>query len=123
VPVQQIVVTGGAARSRFWCQMFADCTGRRVVLTDTVEAGARGVAMAAGVGVGIYDDLVAAASEATRAVECFEPDATASAAYVEIHGLYRQVSQAMRQSWRQRAVTLEHVRALQRQGASGKSDP
>ena len=49
-------LTGGGSRSTEWCQLFADVTGLRVQVTDTHEAGARGAAMLAGIGIGQLGD-------------------------------------------------------------------
>ena len=63
-PVDEIRLSGGGAKSAFWSQMIADCTGRRVVVPAGSEFGARGAGLLAAVGIGWYAS-VAEAVQAT----------------------------------------------------------
>lgn len=54
--VGAVRLTGGGSRSTAWSQLLADVTGFRIEITDTHEAGARGAAMLAGIGVGLLSD-------------------------------------------------------------------
>ena len=56
-------LSGGAAKSSLWAQIFADTLGMRLRISDCEETGARGAAMAAAVGVGIFDNYEAAATQ------------------------------------------------------------
>jgi L-xylulokinase len=69
-------VCGGGARSPVWCQLLADAIGRPVEVTDSNQAGARGAAMLAGLGVGIYADLDDAVGRCVRLARVHAPDAT-----------------------------------------------
>ncbi|MFG1926571.1 FGGY-family carbohydrate kinase [Cryptosporangium sp. NPDC048952] len=64
---------GGGARSAEWAQLLADALGLPVEVTDATEAGARGAAMLAGVGVGVYSDLGASVDACVRVVRRHEP--------------------------------------------------
>ena len=60
---------GGGARSAHWSQLLADATELSLEVTDAAEAGARGAAALAGIGLGWYsslDDAVAATVRVTR---------------------------------------------------------
>lgn len=72
-PVQCIRLTGGAARSHTWSQMFADVLGLPVEVTDVSEAGALGAAMAAAVGTGVHSDLARAQAAMVRVLRRHEP--------------------------------------------------
>ncbi|MFF5004944.1 FGGY-family carbohydrate kinase [Streptomyces phaeochromogenes] len=50
-------LTGGAARSEVWSQMFADALRRPVVVSDVQESAARGAALLAATAVGLLDDV------------------------------------------------------------------
>lgn len=50
-------LTGGAARSEVWSQMFADALRRPVVVTDVQESAARGAALLAATAAGLLDDV------------------------------------------------------------------
>lgn len=71
---EPIRATGGAMRSTVWRQLFADGLGRRIEIPDTTEAGARGGAALAGIGVGIYSGLADAVARTVRVVDVREPD-------------------------------------------------
>jgi L-xylulokinase len=49
-------VCGGGARSADWTQLLADVLDLPVEITDAAEAGTRGAALLAGIGIGIYAD-------------------------------------------------------------------
>ncbi|WP_328665902.1 FGGY-family carbohydrate kinase [Streptomyces sp. NBC_00322] len=50
-------LTGGAAHSEVWSQMFADALRRPVVVTDVQESAALGAALLAATAVGLLDDV------------------------------------------------------------------
>jgi len=55
--VDEVMVSGGAAKSRIWRQIKADITGRTVLLPEVTEATGFGVAILAGVGARVYKDI------------------------------------------------------------------
>ncbi len=59
-------LSGGAARSCIWPQMFADVLGVPIRVAECKETGALGAALCAGVGVGVWPDLAMAAQQAVR---------------------------------------------------------
>jgi xylulokinase len=74
--IDEILVVGGGARSRFWTGVRADITGRRYLRTDEVEAASRGAAMLAAVGAGAHEDAWAAQGAiGTPEAEPVEPTA------------------------------------------------
>jgi L-xylulokinase len=60
-------LTGGAARSGVWSQMFADARDMEIEVPDCAETGARGAALLAALGAGVYSDLDEAANTVTIA--------------------------------------------------------
>jgi len=58
--INEIVFAGGASKGELWCQILADVTGSTIKVPKITEATALGAAMAAGVGVGIYESMVKA---------------------------------------------------------------
>ena len=63
IQLQNIIATGGGAKSPIWCQLYADITGLPVRIPAEKEAACLGAAMIAAVADGKYTDF-AAASEA-----------------------------------------------------------
>jgi xylulokinase len=89
LPLQEIRIVGGGARSPLWRQIKADVTGLPVSLTETVETTALGAAILALAGSGLYGSLAEAVALCTRVVETREPDPKARAIYEEYYQLYR----------------------------------
>lgn len=86
---------GGGARSAAWSQLLTDALDTHLEITDASEAGARGAAMLAGVGVGIYPDLDAAVTACVRVVRAHEPDPEAAAQLTAQYDRYQQVVDAL----------------------------
>lgn len=74
VKAQEIVFAGGASKGTLWSQILADVTGCRVKIPKVTEATALGAAMAAGVGCGIYKNLIKAAEELLIWDRMYEPN-------------------------------------------------
>ncbi len=64
IPIRQIRVTGGGAKSRFWRQLQADVYGSEVAMVNSDEGPAFGAGLMAGVGAGTYSSI----SEATEGI-------------------------------------------------------
>jgi xylulokinase len=69
LPIRQIRATGGGARSDFWRRLQADIYNLPIVLTNATEGPAYGVALLAGVGIGLWNTV----EEACR--QCIRPTA------------------------------------------------
>jgi L-xylulokinase len=107
-------LSGGAAQSAIWPQMFADALGVPVEITSSREAGALGAALAAGVGVGVYDSYESAAQQAVTVTRTCQPDSAATIAYQRRYQIYQQAAEALRDTW-------DHLDRLNRQQQSVKS--
>lgn len=76
-----IRLTGGASKSRVWCQMFSDITSIPVEVPKGSELGALGAAIVGSVGVGHYKTISEAVNAMTH-IECrYEPSVRANAVY------------------------------------------
>ncbi|MDD5401229.1 MAG: autoinducer-2 kinase [Sulfurimonas sp.] len=84
IKIDEIVFAGGASKGSLWSQIVADVTGCRVKIPRVTEATALGAAMAAGVGVGIYKDIVSAAKELVVWDRTYEPNMENKKVYDEI---------------------------------------
>ncbi|MBL8907859.1 MAG: FGGY-family carbohydrate kinase [Rhizobiales bacterium] len=105
-PIGEFVAIGGGAASDLWCQILADCTGRAVHRSATVEASSLGAAIAAAAGVGWYDGVNAAADAmAGRPVKTFEPEPAAHARYQELLAIYRDLWPAV-SAWNARLAAF-----------------
>ncbi len=84
IEIDEVVFAGGASKGELWSQILADVTGCRVKIPKVTEATALGAAMAAGVGVGIYTDIVSAAKKLVVWDKVYEPNKSNKKIYDEI---------------------------------------
>jgi L-xylulokinase len=86
---------GGGARSPQWTQLLADALNLPIEVTDASEAGSRGAALLAGLGVKAYADPAEAVSAAVRVVRSHEPDASAGVVLDERFARYERTVRAL----------------------------
>ncbi len=106
VPLERIVVSGGASRSGLLRRILADATDTQVVLPETAEPVLLGSAMLGVVASGAAPDLAAAAGRMCRAGETVTPAGGAAArfhaakfeAYRALQAAERQARAAMREA-------------------------
>lgn len=91
-----LVFGAGASKGPLWCQILADVTGKRVKVPVVKEATALGAAIAAGVGVGIYDDIPTAADALVRWEAEYTPDAGQQAIYDDVKIRWKKAYAAQR---------------------------
>ncbi|MBC8507153.1 MAG: carbohydrate kinase [Chloroflexi bacterium] len=92
-------LAGGGSRSEVWSQMFADTIQVSMEVTDGNELGARGAALSAGIGAGIYSDYAEAVQEAVLVVRVHEPDSTNTPFYLERYAEYQNLVDVMKRPW------------------------
>jgi xylulokinase len=95
--IHELVCVAGGARGRLALQIRADVTGVPVSRPDDVETTARGAAMLAAVGAGMYPTVRDAGhAMSVERVDRIEPDPSRAAIYDELHGRYRALYAALR---------------------------
>jgi autoinducer 2 (AI-2) kinase len=95
LPFGEVVFTGGAGRGRLWPQIMADVLGVPVHIPAITESSALGAAICAGVGAGVYTDLLELRPALRRRAAAFDPDPAAAAAYDERYAAWREVYRRM----------------------------
>ena len=111
-PIDHFVAIGGGSASPLWCQILADCSGRRVLRSETVEASSLGAAVAAAKGAGWFGSIAdAAAAMAGQLTATYEPDARAHARYRELLAIYADL-------WPMISKWNARVASFAKQGAS-----
>ena len=86
----EILLTGGGARSPMWTQMIADALGARVLVPAGTEFGARGAALLAATAIGRFGSIQEA-SVSTRAIQRrHEPDTGRKAQWDQAFAGYRK---------------------------------
>jgi len=96
VPVTNIRLGGGAARSSLWRQIQADVYGRAVEIVEAEEGAAYGAALLAGVGVGVWKTVEDACREAVRVRLSVEPNRETSDVMQRQYRMYRRIYPALR---------------------------
>ncbi|OHD28378.1 MAG: carbohydrate kinase [Spirochaetes bacterium GWB1_59_5] len=82
-------LSGGAARSRIWIQIFANVLGLSVEVNNSTETGALGAALCAGVGVGHFDSFGSAVDRMVRISETVHPVNKSVDIYRQKYGDYQ----------------------------------
>jgi len=107
--IDDVYIIGGGSNSPFWCQIFADCTGKRMLVPKGSEFGARGVAMLAGVGSGIYKSMEEASQRVLAISRIHQPNKANYKKYSKIYELYRSIYENMQDIWWERRKLLEDL--------------
>ncbi|QUJ69994.1 carbohydrate kinase (plasmid) [Photobacterium sp. GJ3] len=93
---EKAVLSGGAARSPFWSQLFADVLNVDIYTSDCSEAGARGAAMAAATGAGCFTDLGLAVQKMAKLNAPILPRLQVQAVLMKRYARYLAVSLALK---------------------------
>lgn len=100
VAVGEVRASGGGARSRLWKQIQAGVFGKTVTALNSEEGAARGAAILAGVGAGLYRDALQAVEGMLADGEVYQPESAAVAAYNRCYPLYRELYIVLKDSFR-----------------------
>jgi xylulokinase len=96
VPVKNIRLGGGGARSTLWRQTQADIYGHEVEIVEAEEGAAYGAAILAGVGANIWPSVDAACGAVVRVAARVAPDRSNVAKMNESYKAYRRLYPAMK---------------------------
>lgn len=81
--IKNVRLCGGVAKSKIWCQMFADILQKPIELTEVPELGSLGAAMCAGIGAGLFKSPQDAVDKCVHIVKTFYPNPEKIDAYQE----------------------------------------
>src|SRR6185503_15694735 len=81
IPVNEVRASGGGARSKFWRQLQADIYNTPIVMTNSTEGAAYGVALLAGVGTGVWKSVEEACKSSIKQTQKVSPNKKAAAVY------------------------------------------
>ncbi len=102
IPFTHAILSGGAARSCIWPQMFADVLGMPIRVAECKETGALGAALCAGVGVGVWPDLAAAVEQAVQINPgALQPRPERFAFHDARYRVFKRLELAMSEMWRE----------------------
>ena len=86
VPVEEIRIMGGGAKSPLWCGMKADITGKKLVTLKNKETACLGSAILAGVGGGAF----ASVEEACKKIATDKEYTTSGADYSAVYENFKK---------------------------------
>ncbi|MFO7322385.1 MAG: FGGY-family carbohydrate kinase [Chloroflexota bacterium] len=107
--VDEWYIAGGGKRSPFWTQMFADATGRAILVPAGEELGARGVAVLAGVASGVYSSVEDAMRQVIHVTREHQPNPEAHEKYLKVYQLYRRIYEHVMDDWWERYHLLNEL--------------
>lgn len=92
LPFQPTVIrfSGGAAKSRFWAQMFADVLNKTIVTTECDEVGCLGAAIYGAVGSGLYASVEEATVHMVHEKARYEPIPENVKQYNEVYKAWKK---------------------------------
>lgn len=96
IPIDEIRVIGGGARSMKWRQILADVFGREIVGINTNQGGALGAAILAAVGDGAFSSVSEATTQIIKTVDKVVPNMDNHIKYLEKHKKYQALYQHLK---------------------------
>lgn len=103
IPVREVRLSGGGARSEFWRQMQADIYGKKVVTINASEGPAFGVALLAATGTGAYKSVTEACKATISTVTETKPVAAMKKRYNKLYPGYQGLYPALKSHYEQTA--------------------
>jgi xylulokinase len=99
VQVDEIRVSGGGAKSDFWCDMQADVYEQDVCTINTEQGPAYGVALLAGAGSGRWSSVQEACRSAIRVTDSYEVEESSADTYRRLYPIFRQLYRDLEDSF------------------------
>lgn len=100
-PTKSVRISGGAANSKLWVQMFADTLNLPVEVSQAKELGAMGAAMSAAVSTGEFRTFAEAAQKFVNISYICYPENSAIDIYNKKYIFYKRVIEQMNDLWSQ----------------------
>jgi len=86
----EFILIGGGAKSRLWSQIVCDVLGEKIIRPKNTDA-SFGTALIAGVGIGVFEDLVDAVTQCVRTEDEIVPDLDNHDYYKKQFGFYKEI--------------------------------
>jgi xylulokinase len=99
VPLHELRLTGGGAKSPMWRRILASVFGQPVHTLQAEEGPAYGVALLAGVGTGVWQSVPEACAATVQLAAQTEPVPEQVATYDAIYARYRRLYPALKEFW------------------------
>ena len=99
IPINEVRLSGGGARSDFWRQLQADIYGQKVVTINAEEGPAYGVALLAAAGTGAYKDVVEACKATISVVTKTTARTSEKRTYNKAYPVYQHLYQSLKKDF------------------------
>jgi len=96
--IEELRATGGGSKSRVWLQIKANVLGKPIYLVGA-EAEPLGDAILAGVGAGVYKDIVSACERLVKVEEVIKPNLEEHEHYTKLYKIYREIYEQLKGSF------------------------
>jgi gluconokinase len=96
--IEKIYLSGGIIKSKEWVQMFANITGKNIIINDAADASALGAAFVGMKAVGLLDDF-AKSNLFLKETEQFKPDKKEHVVYHKYFKVYKSLYEKLQQSF------------------------
>ena len=100
IPIREIRLSGGGARSSFWREMQADIYGKKVVTINAEEGPAYGVALLAATGTGAYKNVEEACAATIEVVTTTKVCQKSKKQYNKAYPVYQQLYRSLKEDYR-----------------------
>jgi len=97
--ITQVRGSGGGTKGKLWRQIMASVLNAELVTVNTTEGGAYGAALLAGVGAGMWGDVVTACKACIKVTGSTQPDALQVDAYQKAYTVYQGLYPALKPSF------------------------
>jgi xylulokinase len=108
LPVSDVRISGGGARSSIWRQIIADVLNVPLHIVNATEGAAFGAALLAGVGAGVFPSVRHAASQIVRIVDETRPGPGVDV-YRQLYPRYRALYSALKDEFRALGSTVDSM--------------
>lgn len=88
---KQANISGGAANSDLWCQMFADILNMKIITTETSQEGALGVAIGVANALGYYSSFKEAINIMVKEKRHYYPDKKNHQIYMRKYKMFKDI--------------------------------
>lgn len=98
--INQVRVSGGGAKSTLWKQILASVLDNELVTVNTSEGAGYGAALLAGVGAGVWPDVVNACRETVKISGHTNPNSRQVELYQQSYTIYKELYPELKNSFR-----------------------
>lgn len=104
VPIEEVRVSGGGAKSILWRQILADIFNTKVEVINSKEGPAYGVAILAAVGCGLFNSVDEACEKLIKVTSIVEPIEENVKKYNEIYAIFSEIYPLLKNTFKKLTV-------------------